>query len=723
MPLNNTLFPPIVETNPAPFVYGKSGNHLIFENPIGDYNGYGIGFKIISPYGEKLFEDMDSGADSNYLKSPNGNKIELSLVQSIITENYIHNQYYKIQLRFRKDTDYSPWSSTILIKFISNPIITDLNINFAQISGKLEFENPLDIEGFKSYQIVIKNEGLQIYQSSNIKFSSYNNSSFKYIYPIQLDITKVYQVKINFITANGYEGTFDGESLSIVGGDENKILTISAKSYPDLGGIMVNFNSTGGENLILNSGRIYESPEDDKYLVHSYEMSKNWKADTIYTLSIKGSLPKDQKWGVWANGRNKQVSAYKDPECKTSYADGFIPVSSNFSIAYLKLQEVPDLAAGLDKPHIYIFNCPSKTAGEGGTIEWIKLEEGAVPLKDINWSPSSEDPEKKCTLMRSTHKTNFCYWEILGTINFGKEKISWLDITAESGVWYKYKIISDPEEMLYYTGESNPVLLDLDSIFLSDENTQFLVSLNEDVSSFKYVVSESVTNTLGSKFPFVRRNAETKYRQFNLGGIISFLADENYNAFEAYEDSCFRDENSFLSGEGLYPGPMESEDGNRGVVLFKDALFLTKQQAFQDAVNLYNTYSQINGYENFEDSIFERAFRDQAMEFLTNGKPKLFRSTTEGNILIMLTNVSFTPNKQLGRRIYSFTATATEIAECNIENYKKYNILREEGEIVSPYILALYGESVEGSSLTLASESISENKKAIVFFQIDDLEV
>jgi hypothetical protein len=37
-------------------------------------------------------------------------------------------------------------------------------------------------------------------------------------------------------------------------------------------------------------------------------------------------------------------------------------------------------------------------------------------------------------------------------------------------------------------------------------------------------------------------------------------------------------------------------------------------------------------------------------------------------------NINFTPNKQINRQIYSFSCTAYEIAECNIENYKKYKI-------------------------------------------------
>ena len=566
MGLKNTLFPPIVETNPAPFVWkdDNTTGSLKVEPAIGQTLS-AIGYRLFDPYGGEIKKDSDTG-DGSLSYNTTNKVVDISSVLKAITDSYIRNQYYRLQLRAQDDGNYSAWSSTILIRLISNPVIK-VTTNFSKIIGCFYFEDEQEQEQFKNYKITISQGSLT--HISKVFSLSANSNNFTYQIPVEIDTKQNYTGKIEFETYGGYKG-YSEFSHSAGQETENEVLTISAKSYPDLGGIMVYFNST-------------------------------------------------------------------------------------------------------------------------------------------------ESSSRKYTLMRSTHKTNFGYWEILGTISVGSKAVSWLDITAESGVWYKYKAISEPADSVYYSGKSNPILLDLDSIFLSDEDTQFLVALNEDVNGFKYVVTESVTNTLGSKYPFVRRSANTKYRQFNIGGMISFLADEEYNVLENCQDS--------VSGvEDFYSGPTQSADGYRGVTIFKEALFLTKQNAFQQVKDLYDDYSKVNGYEGFEDSIFERAFRDQAMEFLTNGKPKLFRSATEGNILVTLTNVSFTPNKQLGRRIYSFTATATEIDECTIENYKKYNILRETSELSNPYVLAFYGNEIDGKTLVLSTESISESRQAIVLFQINDLE-
>ena len=70
----------------------------------------------------------------------------------------------------------------------------------------------------------------------------------------------------------------------------------------------------------------------------------------------------------------------------------------------------------------------------------------------------------------------------------------------------------------------------------------------------------------------------------------------------------------------------------------------------------------------------ERIYRHWVEEFLNDGGYKLFKSATEGNHIITLTNVSWTPQASLGRMIYDFSSTAYEVAEFNCDNIKLYNI-------------------------------------------------
>lgn len=70
----------------------------------------------------------------------------------------------------------------------------------------------------------------------------------------------------------------------------------------------------------------------------------------------------------------------------------------------------------------------------------------------------------------------------------------------------------------------------------------------------------------------------------------------------------------------------------------------------------------------------ERKFRDTVMNWVSDGKPKLIRSETEGNMIVVITSATFTPFNR-NRQVYTMSATVTEIAEYNMENLLKYNLV------------------------------------------------
>lgn len=91
------------------------------------------------------------------------------------------------------------------------------------------------------------------------------------------------------------------------------------------------------------------------------------------------------------------------------------------------------------------------------------------------------------------------------------------------------------------------------------------------------------------------------------------------------------------------------------------------------------------GTEQTDENIYlERQFRDAVMAWLSNGKPKLFRSETEGNMIVMITGASFTPLSMTQRMVYTMSCTVTEIAEYNLANLIDYNLI--PSEIVSNYV-------------------------------------
>lgn len=244
-------------------------------------------------------------------------------------------------------------------------------------------------------------------------------------------------------------------------------------------------------------------------------------------------------------------------------------------------------------------------------------------------------------LRRTSNKTNFTIWEDLKTYKYtGATAIKEIfnDMTIESGVWYKYYLQKRSNGAAASTKYiRTPIMVIFDDMFLTTKDRQLKIKFNPTVSSFKRIIQESRTDTIGSQFPFVRINGNANYAQFPIGGLISFQIDES-NLFTSVEE---------LFGKHLY---------------------------------LYTDYNNNHKITEANNIVYEKLFKDKVIEFLYSEQPKLFRSATEGNFIVKIMDVSFSPNATLGRRIVSFTATAYEVAECNIDNFKKYDILEGNDE-------------------------------------------
>lgn len=263
-------------------------------------------------------------------------------------------------------------------------------------------------------------------------------------------------------------------------------------------------------------------------------------------------------------------------------------------------------------------------------------EEGRICLK--LYSNSIVPYSGNICIRRSSSKTNFTLWEDIKIIVCRDKDINsfpcFFDYTIESGVWYKYGVqpISKDGVRGLLTTMQSPVIRNFNYSFLLGENNQQLkLQFNNDMGNFKINMSEGRTDTIGSKYPFITRNGNPNYKTFPVNGLISFNMDENN-------------------------------------------LFITRDQAYlnKDISMLYENYNSANGIGQY-DYNYEKVFRDKVLEFFHNGKPKLFKSPTEGNIIISLMDISCTPNQSLSRMIYSFTSTGYEIAETSMENYLKYN--------------------------------------------------
>lgn len=251
-------------------------------------------------------------------------------------------------------------------------------------------------------------------------------------------------------------------------------------------------------------------------------------------------------------------------------------------------------------------------------------------------------------IRRSSNRDNFSNWEDIKVIANVQNVVdqnneySFKDRMIESGIWYMYAIqpMSGIERGSLFKSVKRAVIYD--SAFLLGENgKQLNLKYDTTISSFKRTIKESRIETIGSKYPFVTRNANVDYREFPISGLITHFMDES-EEFAPRADMFVDDE---YAGESFDLTP--------------------------DYEALYRTY----GLNDYNNTTLEREFRNKVYDFLMDGKPKLFKSPKEGNILVRLLDVNLTPKQEVnGGMIYNFGCTAVEIDSATIENIEKYNI-------------------------------------------------
>lgn len=216
------------------------------------------------------------------------------------------------------------------------------------------------------------------------------------------------------------------------------------------------------------------------------------------------------------------------------------------------------------------------------------------------------------------------------TKTFAGKSFEYIDRNCEQGERYIYTLYKIESSGQFSASISTvETIIDFEDVFLHDDKKSVCIRYNPKISSFKTMLLESKQEALGNKYPYFFRNGSVGYKEFTIGGLISRLTDFN-------EDSVAR----------------ASTDANGD----KEVEFTTNLSA-----------------DNFR---LERKYKLELLDWLNNGKIKMFRSSAEGNYCVRLMNVSLQPQETLGRMLHSFTCTAYEAAD--IDYFNKKEIISEK---------------------------------------------
>lgn len=341
-------------------------------------------------------------------------------------------------------------------------------------------------------------------------------------------------------------------------------------------------------------------------------------------------------------------------------------------------------------------------------------EEGRIALKVTAKNKSNIPYYGSFYIRRSSSKDDFKNWEDVFLITLKGTPLESLDViydyTIESGVFYKYGIQS--VDVLGVRGilEVNQTATMRNfnfSYLLGQNNQQLKLMFDNTMNNYKIQVSESKSETIGHRYPKVARNNAVYYRVFPVNGLISYLMDPN-NLFCTDEDmygdqaDLYKDYNKALKALSVdrdYNGLIETGgsrtliDYNSGLPILDDEgkpvqvspsvdIIFDRNVTLRENLGEYPVNYGVSSEEQLKskhfpqyDYIHEKDFREMVLKFIYDGQPKLFKSPTEGNVIVRLMDINCTPVQPLSRMLYSFTSNGNEIAENTVDNYRKYKFL------------------------------------------------
>lgn len=618
---------------------------------------------------------------------------------------------------------YPPIVNSYQSAYLAN--ITPENNNCKIYFSLSKFNGSADI-GTVHASVVLQSTGMSVVKASDEGDHYRSTGIIINLTPVRvIEEDNLYYVEIPgtdlCLTKDGYVGWIPGNIYKVQirlttkdtiykedeGNTQSTWLENNASEFSEWSTICV-IKATGKVNYVIPALGIDSTEEDKKELVtystSTLELSGHFdrtdKTELIYsyqfTLYNEDGVKIEESDLLYANQYQDSDSFYylfkTELEDKKIYKLGFKYETINHyiggfyqfdeeegqyddridfvvSITSINETECKLVVADNDTDNILVKN------GVPLTTVFDEEEEGRIGLKI--YDPIGNPFSGNLCIRRSDSSSNFKVWTDIKIVVFKQEMINDLpliyDYTVESGVWYKYGIQEIDKTNTDIRGilkTISPIIRNFNYSFLLGKNDQQLkLMFDNTMGSYKHQMMESKIDPIGSKYPSITRNAVTNYKTFPINGLISFWMDENklftskkkiykYNdVVNLYNEYNKREPASPLSKEHYH-----------------DDLYDGDSPSYE--VGLVDSNEDFN-IENYEvqpqyDYIYERDFREEVLNFLYDGEFKLFKSPTEGNVIVRLMDINCVPNQSLDRMIYSFSANAFEMAEATMDNYLKY---------------------------------------------------
>lgn len=277
-------------------------------------------------------------------------------------------------------------------------------------------------------------------------------------------------------------------------------------------------------------------------------------------------------------------------------------------------------------------------------METIVDNDNALNIIKIGYAADFSNMDK-ILIKRLSISNNYNSYDNIYTIN---------NISKRSkDLYFKDYLINSDELYIYflqivyldnsYSSLSKPIAIknSYDYTYILGENGEQIPIYSPQINAITVTKRDSLVETLGQQFPYFQEIGLVDYKSFSFNGNITYLSTvgENNRIKEQSVDELYG-KNAPEEVKTI----LRKEYGN----------------------NLGDNYLTSIDY------FMEKQYREKLINFLKNGEIKVIKSPTERLLFTKFTNVNVTPKQELGRAIYDFSVSATEIFNEKNIDYNKY---------------------------------------------------
>lgn len=303
-------------------------------------------------------------------------------------------------------------------------------------------------------------------------------------------------------------------------------------------------------------------------------------------------------------------------------------------------------------------------------------------------------------IKRTSSRSKFKEWETMRVYSMGMEDdedafidFVFEDNTIESRTGYIYSAqYENIANNLYPIRRTDDIdsygdilMVDFDGPVFSAGDNQIRLEMNYNISSMALNVNRSKVETLGSVYPKFAENGVYNYKSFSISGRISAQLDDG-SLYTLTQKDLFELETRYSELSDTEQGYYGDFKGYLRQARPEYLTFITKKKTLGTKfLNYYYSkdsegcYDKWGNWLEYNDWMWEREFREQLIKWLNNGRPKLYRSLTEGNLAVILSDVQLQPVDELGRRIWDFSANMYEVGDgnsmANLDKLKIYDVI------------------------------------------------